>query len=235
MLRASAQILGRGTFGTAYMGSFDNGDTIMVRRLRVVIAFGELQQHMEIIGRIRHEHVAKLRAYCLKTEEVLLVYEYYNQNSIYALLHEVPRHKNVSQASDVYSFGVVLLELVSGRRTQGTTILGKVVSIVHWIQSLSPDDWTAKVIDRHLRHQHEEAMVQVLQIGMGCAAAVPNRRPKMAQVVRMLEEISGMEPSYESRQEDGSIESILEDEDGLEQTSSESSLEDLLEYGFLSP
>ncbi|KAL0400914.1 UNVERIFIED_CONTAM: putative inactive receptor kinase [Sesamum latifolium] len=312
----SKLILGHGTFGTAYMASFDNGDTIMIRRLRVVIAFWELQQHTEIIGRIRHGHVAKLRAYNIKKEEALLVYEYYNQNSIYALLHgkrgttktlldwetrvriavgaargvahihqqhggklvhgnikssniflnqqnyglvsdaglaqlsnpinrnilrgycapEVQDTKNVSQAADVYSFGIVLLELVSGRRTQGTTSLGKVVSIVDWIQSLSPNDWTAKVIDHRLRLRHEEAMVQVLQIGMDCAAAVPQRRPKMPQVVRMLEEISGMEPSNESRLEDGLkqtfIESILED--ALEQTSSESSLEDLVEYGFLS-
>lgn len=87
MLMASGQILGHGTFGTAFRARFDNGDTIMVRRLRDVIASWELQQHMEIIGRIRHEHVAKLRAYIIKKEEALLVYEYYNQNSIYALLH----------------------------------------------------------------------------------------------------------------------------------------------------
>ncbi|KAL0292346.1 UNVERIFIED_CONTAM: putative inactive receptor kinase [Sesamum calycinum] len=206
MLKASGQILGHGTFGTAYMVTFDNGDTIMVRRFRDVIPFWELEQHMEIIGRIRHGHVAKLRAYVIKKEEALLVYEYYNQSSIYALLH-------------------------------GTTSLGKVVSIVDWIQSLSPNDWTAKVIDYRLRHRHAEAMVQVLQIGMDCAAAVPQHRPKMPQMVRMLEEISGTEPSNESRGEDGlkqtCIESILGD--GLEHTSSESSLEDLLEYGFLSP
>ncbi|KAL0324516.1 UNVERIFIED_CONTAM: Leucine-rich repeat receptor-like protein kinase PXC1 [Sesamum calycinum] len=131
MLKASGQILGHGTFGTAYMVTFDNGDTIMVRRFRDVIPFWELEQHMEIIGRIRHGHVAKLRAYVIKKEEALLVYEYYNQSSIYALLHE--------------------------------------------------------------------AMVQVLQIGMDCAAAVPQHRPKMPQMVRMLEEISGTEPSNESR------------------------------------
>ncbi|KAL0298401.1 UNVERIFIED_CONTAM: putative inactive receptor kinase [Sesamum radiatum] len=195
MLRSSGQILGHGTFGTAYMVTFDNGDTIMVRRFRDVIPFWELEQHMEIIGRIRHGHVAKLRAYVIKKEEALL------------------------------------------GRTQGRTSLGKVVSIVDWIQSLSPNDWTAKVIDHRLRHRHAEAMVQVLQIGMDCAAAVPQHRPKMPQVVRMLEEISGTEPSNESRGEDGlkqtCIESILGD--GLEHTSSESSLEDLLEYGFLSP
>ncbi|KAL0298400.1 UNVERIFIED_CONTAM: putative inactive receptor kinase [Sesamum radiatum] len=318
MLRAFAHILGRGTFGTAYMVSFDNGDTIMVRILRDVnVAFVELQQHMQIIGRIRHENVAKLRAYCIREHEAILVYEYFNKKSTSALLHgkrgttqtcldwetririavgvargvahihrqdggklvhgnikssniflnrhnyglvsdvglpqlrnpisrnvlggycapEVQDTKKVSQASDVYSFGVVLFELVSRRQTQGTTIHGKVVSVVDWIQSLSPNDWTAKVIDHRLRYRHEEAMVQVLKIGMDCAAAVPQRRPKMPQVVRMLEEISGVEPSNESRWEDGLkptfIESILGD--ALEPASSDSSLEDLLEYGFLSP
>ncbi|KAL0400912.1 UNVERIFIED_CONTAM: putative inactive receptor kinase [Sesamum latifolium] len=42
---------------------------------------------MEMIGRIRHENVAKLRAYYFSKDEVILVYEYNNQNSISALLH----------------------------------------------------------------------------------------------------------------------------------------------------
>ncbi|KAL0400917.1 UNVERIFIED_CONTAM: putative inactive receptor kinase [Sesamum latifolium] len=55
-------------------------------------------------------------------------------------------------------------------------------------------------------------------IRLDCAATVPELRPRMAEVVRMLEEISGIEPADESRLEDG-----------WEQPTIESRLEDLLE------
>ncbi|KAL0317641.1 UNVERIFIED_CONTAM: putative inactive receptor kinase [Sesamum angustifolium] len=134
---------------------------------------------------------------------------------------EVRDIRQVSQASDVYSFGVVLLELVTGRTSsQTTTDGGDAISLVYWIQSVVREEWTSEVFDVELLRflGEEEAMVQLLQIGLECVAAVPERRLRMPQVMRMLEEISGTEPADESRLEDG-----------WEQPSIESRLEDLLE------
>ncbi|KAL0304119.1 UNVERIFIED_CONTAM: putative inactive receptor kinase [Sesamum radiatum] len=134
---------------------------------------------------------------------------------------EVRDTRQVSQASDVYSFGVVLLELVTGRTSSQTTMDGgDVISLVKWIQSVVREEWTAEVFDIELLRYpgEEEAMIQLLQIGMECVATVPERRPRMPQVVGMLEEISGIEPADESRLEDR-----------WEQPSIESRLEDLLE------
>ncbi|KAL0400924.1 UNVERIFIED_CONTAM: putative inactive receptor kinase [Sesamum latifolium] len=133
---------------------------------------------------------------------------------------EVTDTRKVSQASDVYSFGVLLLELVSGRPPQWTTDDGEVILLVNWIQTLLRNEWTAEVIDMVLLkyENEEEAMVEVLQIALNCVTNVPERRPRMTEVVKLLEEISGIEPSDESRLEDR-----------LEQPNIESRLEDLLE------
>ncbi|KAL0304120.1 UNVERIFIED_CONTAM: putative inactive receptor kinase [Sesamum radiatum] len=133
---------------------------------------------------------------------------------------EVKDTRQVSQASDVFSFGIVLLELVSGRQSQQRTDDGELISLDKWIRTVLRDGWTPEVIDVELlRYQDvEDTMVQLLQIGVDCAAFWPERRPRMPQVVKMLEEISGIEPSHESTLEDG-----------WEQPTITSRLEDLLE------
>ncbi|KAK4431644.1 putative inactive receptor kinase [Sesamum alatum] len=293
LLRASAEVLGKGTFGTCYKAKLENGNTVLVKRLKdVIVTFEDFQQHMKVIGKMRHQNVAKLMAYYFSGDEKLLVYDYYDKPSISDLLHkktgtnrtfldwetrlkiavsaargvahihrqdgeklvhgnikssnvffdgqnysivsdaglaklmgpirrsavrdphyyppEVTDTSEVSQASDVYSFGVLLLELVSGR-TSSQTHGGDVISLVNWIHSVVRQEWTPEVIDMELRRQ-------VLQVGVDCVAFVSGRRPRMPQVVRMLEEISGIEPSDESGLEDR-----------WEQPSMESRLEDLLE------
>ncbi|KAL0400925.1 UNVERIFIED_CONTAM: putative inactive receptor kinase [Sesamum latifolium] len=302
MLRASAEVLGKGTFGTSYKASLDNGNTIVVKRLKDVNATHmEFQQHMEVIGRLRHENVAELRAYYFTKEEVLLVYDYQNQETLSALLHgpgmvplgwktrlniavgaargiahihqedgwklvhgnikssniflngqnhslvsdaglakvtnpikrtvlqthghwapEVNDSKKVSQASDVYSFGVVLLELVTGKPAKWTVDNFKVIWLVNWVQSFSRDDWISEVIDislENLRYRAEEAASLVLQIAIDCVATVPESRPRMPEVVKILEEISGIKPSND----------VSEDTWGQGQPSIESRLEDLLD------
>ncbi|XP_073141919.1 probable inactive receptor kinase At2g26730 isoform X3 [Henckelia pumila] len=88
MLTASAEVLGRGTFGTSYFAELAKGNRIMIKRLRDVnVTNKEFQQHMEVIGRIRHENVSELRAYYNSKDEKLLVYDYINQDSVSALLH----------------------------------------------------------------------------------------------------------------------------------------------------
>ncbi|KAL3645200.1 hypothetical protein CASFOL_010380 [Castilleja foliolosa] len=304
VLRASSEVLGKGTFGTSYKAMVEDEYIIMVKGLRDVnVTFIDFQQHMEIIGKMRHGNVDRVRAFCFSGYEKFLVYDYYDRDSVSALLHgkigtdrkplywetrlkiavgaargiahihkqdgqkfvhgnlkssnifingqnygivsdvglakltrpvrqsriqspgycapEVTDTSRVSQASDIYSFGVLLLELLSGKPSQTTTDDGKVVSLVNWIQSVDRDQWTAEMFDFELvRYENEdEAMVQLLQIALDCTSTVPEHRPKMSEVVKMLEEISGIEPLNESGLEDTMKQQLF----------TESRLEDLLE------
>jgi len=53
------------------------------------------------------------------------------------------------------------------------------------------EEWTAEVFDLELmRYQNiEEEMVAMLQIAMQCVDAVPDRRPKMSDVLPLLEDV----------------------------------------------
>ncbi|KAK6132200.1 hypothetical protein DH2020_034058 [Rehmannia glutinosa] len=85
---ASAELLGRGTFGSAYAAETDNGVRIVVKRLKSMgISEEDFKCHMDIVGNIRHENVAALRAYYSSKDERLMLYDYYSTGSVYALLH----------------------------------------------------------------------------------------------------------------------------------------------------
>ncbi|KAH6783076.1 Leucine-rich repeat protein kinase family protein [Perilla frutescens var. hirtella] len=127
---------------------------------------------------------------------------------------EVANSGKVSQASDVYSFGVVLLELVSGRASQQLADYGYSTSLAEWIQSVDSSEWTAEVLDVEcLRDGNEQAMIQLLQITMGCVSTVPEHRPTIFEVVKVLEEMSGeVEPQIvlEKSYVESSLEYLLE-------------------------
>ncbi|TKY50860.1 Leucine-rich repeat receptor protein kinase [Spatholobus suberectus] len=89
LLRASAEMLGKGGFGTAYKAVLDDGNVVAVKRLKDAQITGkrEFEQHMEVLGRLRHPNVVSLRAYYFAREEKLLVYDYMPNATLFWLLH----------------------------------------------------------------------------------------------------------------------------------------------------
>ncbi|MQL94762.1 hypothetical protein Taro_027424 [Colocasia esculenta] len=91
LLRASAEVLGKGTFGTAYKAVLEDSTTVMVKRLKeVAVGKREFEQQMEIVGRLKHENVAELRAYYYSKDEKLMVYDFFNLGSVSSMLHGIP-------------------------------------------------------------------------------------------------------------------------------------------------
>ncbi|KAF8389961.1 hypothetical protein HHK36_024481 [Tetracentron sinense] len=109
---------------------------------------------------------------------------------------EVTDARRVSQKADVYSFGVLLLELLTGKAPTHALLNEEGIDLPRWVQSVVQGEWATEVFDIELlRYQNvEEEMVQLLQLGIDCAAQYPDKRPSMSEVTRRIEElrISGL-------------------------------------------
>ncbi|RVX18008.1 putative inactive receptor kinase [Vitis vinifera] len=58
LLRASAEVLGKGTFGTAYKAILEMGTVVAVKRLKdVTISENEFREKIEGVGAMDHEHL----------------------------------------------------------------------------------------------------------------------------------------------------------------------------------
>ncbi|KAK8962260.1 putative inactive receptor kinase RLK902 [Platanthera guangdongensis] len=88
LLRASAEILGKGTFGTTYKAVLETGSAVAVKRLRDGnYPENEFRERIEAIGAMNHPNLVPLQSYFLSRDEKLLVYEFMAMGSLSSLLH----------------------------------------------------------------------------------------------------------------------------------------------------
>ncbi|XP_045795663.1 probable inactive receptor kinase At5g58300 [Trifolium pratense] len=89
LLRASAEVLGKGSCGTTYKAILEEGTMLVVKRLKeVAVVKKEFEQQMEIVQRLdHHPNVVSPFAYYYSKDEKLVVYDYFTSGSFSKLLH----------------------------------------------------------------------------------------------------------------------------------------------------
>ncbi|KAG2712333.1 hypothetical protein I3760_04G119800 [Carya illinoinensis] len=76
--------LGEGGYGPVYMGTFPGGQEIAVKRLLSVSGQGlqEFKNEVVLISKLQHRNLVRLRGYCIKGDEKILLYEYMPNKSL---------------------------------------------------------------------------------------------------------------------------------------------------------
>lgn len=90
LLCATAEIMGKSAYGTAYKATLEDGNQVAVKRLREKTTKGQKEFETEVaaLGKIRHPNLLALRAYYLGPKgEKLLVFDHMTKGSLASFLH----------------------------------------------------------------------------------------------------------------------------------------------------
>ncbi|XP_073007005.1 probable receptor-like protein kinase At2g42960 isoform X2 [Typha latifolia] len=94
----------------------------------------------------------------------------------------------LNEKSDVYSFGVLLLEAVTGRDPVDYGRPANEVHLVEWLKMMVGSRRAEEVVDPNLEVKPAtRALKRALLVALRCVDPDSDKRPKMGQVVRMLE------------------------------------------------
>ncbi|KAI3454267.1 hypothetical protein Pfo_010930 [Paulownia fortunei] len=93
LLRAAAEVIGRGKLGTTYKAMLECGSVVAVKRLKEMNALSkkEFVQQMHLLGNMKHENLAEIISFYHSKEEKLIIYEYVPDGSLFSLLHAESR------------------------------------------------------------------------------------------------------------------------------------------------
>ncbi|XP_019096909.1 PREDICTED: pollen receptor-like kinase 4 isoform X2 [Camelina sativa] len=89
LLRASAEVLGSGSFGASYKTGIHSGQTMVVKRYKHMNNVGkeEFHEHLRRLGRLNHPNLLPIVAYYYRREEKLLIAEFMPNRSLASHLH----------------------------------------------------------------------------------------------------------------------------------------------------
>lgn len=94
----------------------------------------------------------------------------------------------LNEKSDVYSFGVVLLESITGRDPVDYGRPTHEVNLVDWLKMMVGSRRSEEVVDPNIETRPStSALKRALLTALRCVDPDADKRPKMSQVVRMLE------------------------------------------------
>lgn len=94
----------------------------------------------------------------------------------------------LNEKSDIYSFGVLLLEAITGRDPVDYGRPANEVNLVEWLKVMVGTRRAEEVVDPTLEVKPAtRALKRSLLVALRCVDPEADKRPKMTQVVRMLE------------------------------------------------
>ncbi|KAJ8563107.1 hypothetical protein K7X08_031559 [Anisodus acutangulus] len=119
--------------------------------------------------------------------------------------HIAPEYLSTGQSSektDVFGFGILLLELITGQKAvdfgRGANQKGVMLD---WVKKLHLEKKLNLVVDKDLRNNFDRIeLEEMVQVALLCTQFNPTYRPKMSEVLRMLEG-DGLAEKWEASQQ----------------------------------
>lgn len=106
--------------------------------------------------------------------------------------HIAPEYLSTGQSSektDVFGFGILLLELITGQRALE---FGKAANqkgaMLDWVKKIHQEKKLDILVDKDLKNNYDRMeLEELVKVALLCTQYLPGHRPKMSEVVRMLE------------------------------------------------
>ncbi|KAK9108121.1 hypothetical protein Syun_024132 [Stephania yunnanensis] len=106
--------------------------------------------------------------------------------------HIAPEYLSTGQSSektDVFGFGILLLELITGQKALDFGRASNTKGVMlDWAKKLHQEGKLNLMVDKDLRNNYDRVeLEEMVQVALLCTQFHPAHRPKMFEVVRMLE------------------------------------------------
>ncbi|KAE8665083.1 Detected protein of unknown function [Hibiscus syriacus] len=185
LLKASAEILGSGCFGSSYKTALPNGTAMVVKRYKQMNSAGkeDFQEHMRRIGRLRHNNVLTLVAYYYRRDEKLLVCDFAENGSLAVHLHA---RQTLGQPALDWP---TRLKIGKGSDED---------DIATWVKSKVGDNvketllTNMEVFDKEMgaiSYGDGKTMMQLLKIGLSCCEGDAQKRLDLKEAVEGIERL----------------------------------------------
>ncbi|GJN06019.1 hypothetical protein PR202_ga23704 [Eleusine coracana subsp. coracana] len=95
----------------------------------------------------------------------------------------------ITEKADVYSFGVVVMEIISGRKNLDTSRSEESIHLITLLEEKVKSDKLEDLIDKNCSHMqaHKQEVIEMMNLAMWCLQIDCKKRPRMAEVVKVLE------------------------------------------------
>ncbi|KAJ1397706.1 Serine-threonine/tyrosine-protein kinase, catalytic domain [Sesbania bispinosa] len=166
---AEGNVIGEGGYGIVYRGILQDGSVVAVKNLlnNKGQAEKEFKVEVEAIGKVRHKNLVGLVGYCAEGARST------------GMLNE---------GSDVYSFGILLMELITGRSPIDYSRPPGEMNLVDWFKGMVASRRGDELVDPLIEIQPSpRSLKRALLVCLRCIDLDASKRPKMGQIVHMLE------------------------------------------------